>query len=124
MKDKLLQSWRNKTLAVIKRRKNYLSLSFRNKTLAVIKDSAVRGICPVRTFFGQGREGSSDADVRTFWCKKLRIVRNLWCVGTDKGVEPMWTFIEQGVRGSIFCDIVRKFFMDGPLYLDNEISIY
>jgi len=26
-----------------------------------------------------GQGGSSDADVRTFWCKKLRIFRNLWC---------------------------------------------
>jgi len=25
-------------------------------------------------------EGSSDADVRTFWCKKHRIFRNIWCV--------------------------------------------
>jgi len=32
------------------------------------------------------REGSSsDADVRTFWYKKLQIFRNLWCVRTDKG---------------------------------------
>jgi len=28
--------------------------------------------------------GSSDADVRTFWCKKLRIFRNLWCVRMNK----------------------------------------
>jgi len=41
------------------------------------------GVCLVRTFCGQG--GSSDADVRTFWRKNLRIFRNLWCVRTDKG---------------------------------------
>jgi len=29
--------------------------------------------------------GSSDADIRTFWCKKHRIFRNLWCICTDKG---------------------------------------
>jgi len=34
---------------------------------------------------GQGGKGSSsDADVRTFWCKKLRIFRNLWCVRTGR----------------------------------------
>jgi len=44
------------------------------------------------------RGGSSDADVRTFWCKKLWIFRNLWCVPTDKGN-----------RGSIFRDFVRTF---------------
>jgi len=27
----------------------------------------------------------SDADNRTFWCKKLWIFQNLWCVQTDKG---------------------------------------
>jgi len=42
------------------------------------------GVCPVRIFFGQGRGGSLDADVRTFGHKKLRIFRNLWCVRTDK----------------------------------------
>jgi len=31
--------------------------------------------------------GSSDADVRTFLRKKLRIFRNLWCVRTDRGGE-------------------------------------
>jgi len=39
-----------------------------------IRSQGRRGIFPVRTFYGQGgRRGSSDADVRTFWCKKLRI---------------------------------------------------
>jgi len=33
-----------------------------------------------------GGGDSSDADVRTFWCKKLLIFRNLWCVHTEKGV--------------------------------------
>jgi len=31
-----------------------------------------------------GQGGSSDANVCTFWCKKLRNFRNLWCVLTDK----------------------------------------
>jgi len=40
--------------------------------------------------------GSSDADVCTFWHKKLRIFLNLWCIRTDKGVEPVRTFCGQG----------------------------
>jgi len=28
---------------------------------------------------------SSDANVHTFWCKKLQILRNLWYVRKDKG---------------------------------------
>jgi len=62
-----------------------------------------RGVCPVRTFYGQG--GSSNADVRTFLCKRPRIFWNLWCARTDKGG-----------RGSIFRDFVWTSFMDG-LYL-------
>jgi len=57
----------------------------------------------VRAFCGQW--GSSDADVRTFWCKKLCIFQNLWCVLTNlRGVEPVRTFCGQG-RGvfAIFC---------------------
>jgi len=33
----------------------------------------------------QTRRNSSAADVRTFWSKKQRIFRNLWCVRTNKG---------------------------------------
>jgi len=39
------------------------------------KTPAVGGVCSVRAFCGQG--GSSDADVRTFWCKSHRIFWNL-----------------------------------------------
>jgi len=31
-----------------------------------------------------------------FGVKKLRIFQNLWCVRTDKRVEPEWTFFDQG----------------------------
>jgi len=48
-------------------------------------------------------KGSSDADICTFWNKKLRIFRNLWCIRTDKG------------KGSIFSDLVRTSFLDGAL---------
>jgi len=37
-------------------------------------------------------------DVRTFWCKKLRIFQNSWCVCTDKKVEPVRTFCRHGGR--------------------------
>jgi len=45
--------------------------------------SGGEGVCPVRTFFGQG--GSSDADVRNFLRKQHRICLNLWCVRTYRG---------------------------------------
>jgi len=74
-------------------------LTSRNQTLKGIftlrdrpwKTSAVRdeGSCPMRSFFGQGGGGGdfSDADVRTFWCKKLPIFRNLWYARTEKGSQ-------------------------------------
>jgi len=70
-------------------------------------------------FTDKGRKGSSDADFRTIWCKKLRTFRNLWCVRSDKGgrgVDPVQTFCGRGKeRGSIFRYFVRTSFMDGPL---------
>jgi len=52
-------------------------------------------------FMDKGGGGSSDVDVRTFWCKKHRIFWNLWRVRTDKGRRgpffanlcgrPLWT---------------------------------
>jgi len=51
--------------------------------------------------------GSSDADVRTFWCKKTMDFLNLLCVRTDGGggVEPVGTFCGQGGGGNFsrFC---------------------
>jgi len=48
--------------------------------------SQVGGICPVKTFCGQGRgEVLQMRTSRTFWRKKLQFFRNLWCVCTDKG---------------------------------------
>jgi len=61
------------------------------------------GVCLVWTFCEQGGRGF--LQMRTsalFGEKKLRIFRNLWYVRTDK---REW--------GSIFCDFVRKSFMDG-----------
>jgi len=34
---------------------------------------AIRGVCPVRTFCGQGGGSSSDVDVHTFWCRNHRV---------------------------------------------------
>jgi len=73
--------------------------------------SGRREVCPMWTFFGQGRGGSSDADVRTFWWKNLQIFQNLWCVSTTRGKErglcaPVRTFFEQG-EGSIFCNFAK-----------------
>jgi len=38
-----------------------------------MKDVQRQGDCPVPKFCAQGGGGSSNADVRTFWCKKLRL---------------------------------------------------
>jgi len=46
-----------------------------------IKDVRSQGV----GLSSEDKGGSSDADIRTFWCKKLRIFRNLWRVRTDKG---------------------------------------
>jgi len=62
----------------------------------------------------RGEGCSSDAGVCTFWSKKLRTFRNLWCVRTDKGGGwPVRTFFGKG-EGSIFRDFMRTSFMDGP----------
>jgi len=71
----------------------YIVVTFRNLNIKDVRSQGER-VCPMRTFCRQG--GSSDAYVRTFWCKKLRIFRNLWCVRTVKGVEPVRTFFGQG----------------------------
>jgi len=59
-----------------------------------------------------GAKNSGFFEMQTFWCKKLRIFRYIWCVRTDKGdwasVDILWT----RRRGSIFRDFVRTSFMD------------
>jgi len=73
-----------------------------------IKDvrSQGKGICPVRTYFGQEGGGYSDADVCTFCCKKHRIFR----IARTRGrvVEPVRIFCGRGDH------FVRTFFMDDP----------
>jgi len=58
----------------------------------------------VRTFYGQ--EGSSDADVRTFWCKNTGFFEIYGVPERTRGegVEPVRT------RGSIFRDFVRTLY--------------
>jgi len=67
------------------------------------------------TLIGQG--GSSDADVSTFWCKKLRRFRNLQCVRTDKGegVELVRTFCRRGREGINFTRFCADIFYGRPL---------
>jgi len=58
--------------------------------------SAVRGGRFVQCGHFVDKGGSTEADVRTFWCKKLRIFDNLWGVHTDRGDgggnDPVRTF--------------------------------
>jgi len=58
----------------------------------------------------RGVGGSSDADVRTFWHKKLRIFEIYDVSAWTKGVEPVRTFCEQeeGVN------FVRTFLWTAP----------
>jgi len=70
-----------------------------------------------RHFADKGRRGSSDADVRTFWCKELRVFRNLWWVPTrtrGMGLSQCGNLADKGVNFLQFCADV-----DGPLKLSN-----
>jgi len=58
----------------------------------------------------KGEWGSSDANVHTFWRKKLWIFEIYGVSARTRGVEPVRTFCEQ----SVFRDFVRTSFMDGP----------
>jgi len=55
--------------------------------------------------------------------KNFQSFGNLWCVRTDKGVEPVQTFCEQGEGGSILCDFVQKSFMDDPLCVVTHLTM-
>jgi len=43
-----------------------------------------------------------------FDAKTSEFFRNLWCVRTTRGVEPVQIFFGQGGRGSIFRDFVLR----------------
>jgi len=49
-----------------------------------------RGFVQCGHFSDKEGGGSSDADVRTFWPKKLRKFQNSWCVSTDWGGRGGW----------------------------------
>jgi len=56
--------------------------------------------------------GSSDEDVRSFWCKNYRVFRNLLCVHTDKGeveVSQCEHFADKG-RGQFFAILCGHFY--------------
>jgi len=64
---------------------SFIILSIGVSYLGVVQDvrsQGKRGFSSADIF--RTRE-SSDADVRTFWCKKLWIFQNLWCVRTRIG---------------------------------------
>jgi len=63
----------------------------------------------VQTFFGQGEGVSSDADFRTFRCKKLRIFRNLWWLSRCGHFTDRWW------GSQFFCYFKWMSYMDGPL---------
>jgi len=58
--------------------------------------------------------GSLNVDICSFLCKNLRIFRNLWYVCIRQGGSWASVDILRTTR-SIFGDIVRTSFMDGPL---------
>jgi len=86
-----------------------------NKGLS-IKRVCSQGDCLLRTFCGQW--GSSNSNVRTFWCKTNRIFQNLWCARTDKGggrFESVRIFFGQGEGGQFFrfcADVLYGFCAD------------
>jgi len=68
----------------------------------------------VRTFFGQGRRGSSDADVRTFWHKNLGFFEKIMvCPHGQRGKGELVRTFSREV-GSISREFVWTTFMDGP----------
>jgi len=90
-------------------------LSVGRKGLSVkdIRSHGEMGVRPVRTFFGQGRRGSSDAGVRTFWCKNSEFFE-IYRVSAQKGGRRGWASADKGGKSSIFGDFVRTSFMDSP----------
>jgi len=63
-----------------------------------------------------------------FDAKYLRIFRNLWCVRTDKGVEPVRTFAEKGGGGQFFAILCWRLLWTAPyaslLNKPDEVFIY
>jgi len=66
--------------------------------------------------------GSSDADVRTFWCKKLHIW--IFMVSPQgQGVEPVRTFCKQGRGGQFFTILCGRPFWMAPNKLQSRRNV-
>jgi len=79
-----------------------------------------KGVCLVRTVCGQGG-CSSDADVRTFWCRNFGLFE-VWCVRKDK-VEGGWAsanISRTRGRGSIFAILFGRCLWTAP----KDIFLY
>jgi len=59
----------------------------------------------VRTYYGQGGRGSSNADVRTFWCKNLGFfeIYGLSAQIREEEVESQWGLFEDKGEGFFRC---------------------
>jgi len=68
----------------------------------------------VRTFFGKGGRGSSDADVRTFGAKNIGFFEIYGAFALTRGFEPVRTFFGQGGGRSIFAIFYGRLLWTGP----------
>jgi len=94
--------------------------NYKGPSIKDVRSQGVKGFVQCGHFADSG--GSSDADVRTFWCKKFGIFRNLWCVRTDKGVEPVRTFCRQG-GGVNFLRFCADVFYGRPLKINPRLTM-
>jgi len=74
-----------------------------------------RGICPVRTFFGQGGRGFFKCGRPYFLVQKTshfgaKNILNLWCVRTDRGrgLSQCRHFAVKGRGGQFFAILCRR----------------
>jgi len=83
--------WKKFNIFVVNFQRVVLTVNKSYIDLAAVHNVRSQGrgeVCPERSFCGQRqREGSSDADIRTFWWKKIQIFQNLWCFCMDKGAN-------------------------------------
>jgi len=92
-----------------------------------MKDVRSQGerVCPSSIFLDKRWEGgSSDADVRTMWCKKLRFFK-IYVISTrKKGVEPTPTFCEQREEGGQFFSILcRSLLWTAPKIISPDLNL-
>jgi len=75
---------KNKILILNNRIQHCKNCSIRS-SIKDVRSQGGDGFVQCGNFADKEEGGSSDADVRNFWCKRTRIFWNLWCVHTDKG---------------------------------------